>query len=190
MVDRADSDLIKRAQEGDTEAFEQLFEPLRSLAFAVAVRIVGQNDAEDVVMTAFLKAWQALPRFSGKSSLKTWLYRITHNCALDHIRSRQRRKEVSLQSDDDDRDMLAGMPDTEQRPADEIVANAELAERIDWALLQLPSDHRVALELRFNDGLSYAEIAASTGVSIGTVMSRLFYGKRKLQRILEEEGEE
>jgi len=89
-VDRHQAEQLERARKGDVEAFAEVFEALRPLVFSVANRLVGPNDAEDVVMETYLKAWQGLPRFRGKSSLKTWLYRISRNCSLDFIRSRQR----------------------------------------------------------------------------------------------------
>jgi RNA polymerase sigma-70 factor, ECF subfamily len=178
--------LISRAKKGDMDAFAALFEGLRSMVFLVASKLVGPVDADDVVMETFLKAWKAIPNFRGDSSLKTWVYRMTHNCAMDLIRSRQRRAERHVQADGEgERDLLADMPDPAAKGADELVAESELAHRVGRALQQLPEAHRVAVALRYTDGLSYTEIAAATGVSIGTVMSRLFNGKRKLRRILE-----
>ena len=120
--------------------------------------------------------------------MSSWLYRITHNCATDHIRRRDRSREVSLDAPDASgrtpRDALA---DTRgARPSDAIEA-AEQALVVDQALACLPDTHRLALLLRYADGFSYAEIAAATGTRIGTVMSRLFNAKRKLQMFLEED---
>jgi len=179
--------LIADAQAGDMDAFAALFEALRPMAFAVASRLIGPDDADDVVMEAYLKAWQALPRFSGRSSLKTWLYRITHNCALDMIRARDRRKErVAQEPAEESGRTLETLPDETARAPDEDTVRAELAGEVREALVRLSREHRLTLEFRFADGLSYAEIAAATGVSIGTVMSRLFNAKRKLRRVLEE----
>jgi RNA polymerase sigma-70 factor (ECF subfamily) len=178
--------LLSRAQQGDVEAFARLFENLRPAVLAVARRVAGMDDAEDVVMETYLKAWQALPRFRSRSSLKTWLYRIAYNCSLDFVRSRQRRKEVALSGDDSEQTVLERTPDEKQPTPDETIAGGELAEMVRGAMGQLPQEHRVALQLRFCDDLSYAEIAAATGVSIGTVMSRLFYAKRKLRKIIDD----
>lgn len=179
--------LVGKAQQGDMDAFAVVFEGLRMDVFKVAYRLVGADDANDIVMDAFLKAWQAIPRFGGRSSLRTWLYRITYNCAIDYLRSRQRRGEESLAAGTED-----GRPrdveDESSRRPDEIMAGRELAEEMSSALSLLPYEHRVTLELRYSDGLSYLEIASATGVSVGTVMSRLFNGKRKLRRILETES--
>ena len=88
-MNREEKALLEKAGNGDMDAFAELFEPLRSMAYAVACRIVGANDAEDVVMKAYLKAWQSLPRFRGGSSTKTWLYRITYNVTCDWLRRRR-----------------------------------------------------------------------------------------------------
>lgn len=177
--------LLERARSGDVDAFAELFEDMRSTLFSVACRLVGPVDADDVVMETYLKAWQAIPRFSGRSSLKTWLYRITHNCALDHIRKRQRTKEHTMPSNDGERDLLAEIADERTGTPDELAEKAELVLQVREALKRLSRDHAVALQLRYSDGLSYAEIAAATGVSLGTVMSRLFNAKRKLRTVLE-----
>jgi RNA polymerase sigma-70 factor (ECF subfamily) len=179
--------LLDQAQKGDVEAFAALFEPLRRSTWLVALRLVGPNDAEDIVMETYLKAWQAIPRFNRKSSLKTWLYRVTYNCAVDFLRSKQRRKEQSPERPDSTESAWARMPDEKTVTPDKNVENAELRGMVQSNLARLPEEHRTTLLLRFVDGLSYSEIAAATGVSQGTVMSRLFYGKRRLRKLLQTE---
>ncbi len=179
--------LIRRARKGDADAFAEAFEPLRSMIYAVAYRLVGPDDAEDVVMQTYLKAWQAIPRFGGRSALKTWLYRIARNCALDLIRSRGRRRERVL-SQEELESPAAQFPDPSQPQPDEVVVRSETAALVQEAMRGLSPEHRTALQMRFSDGMSYAEIAAATGVAIGTVMSRLFNAKRKLRAILENEA--
>lgn len=181
---------LEKARQGDAAAFAEVFEELRPSVFAVASRLVGPDDAEDVTMQAFLRAWQALPEFQGRSSLKSWLYRIAYNCALDRVRQKQRSPEVKLTPLDSEAgeasDPLEELPD-EHVPAPSARLEAvETQLRVKRALARLPPEHRVALELRYSDDLSYVEIAQATGVSIGTVMSRLFNAKHKLQRALAE----
>jgi RNA polymerase sigma-70 factor, ECF subfamily len=180
--------LVWKARLGDMDAFAAVFEGMRADVYKVAYRLVGADDANDIVMDAFLKAWQAIPRFVGRSSLRTWLYRITYNCAIDYLRSRQRRGEESLSSGSEESGVREVADETSGRP-DEIVAGRELAEEMALALSLLPYEHKVTLELRYSDGLSYLEIASATGVSVGTVMSRLFNGKRKLRKLLEAESQ-
>ena len=185
IVGESVEELVKRAQRGDMEAFATVFEGLRPDVFRVACRLVGVDDAKDIVMDAFLKAWQAIPRFAARSSLRTWLYRITYNCAVDYLRGRQHRGEEPLSESGVETDQIPDLQDTSSRRPDEILSGMELAEKMAAALVRLPIEHRATLELRYSDGLSYTEIASATGVSIGTVMSRLFNGKRKLRKILE-----
>lgn len=178
---------LRRAQSGDTEAFAAVFEGLRPMVTAIAVRMLGPADGEDAVMEIFLKAWKALPGFSARSSLKTWLYRIAMNHCNDHLRYRVRHPEEPLPEDGEGRlrDIPAPPQDT---PLDQLMDRDRQA-LLDRCLARLPEIHRVVLLLRYADGLGYGEIAAATGVSAGTVMSRLFHARRKLLAMLKEEGE-
>jgi RNA polymerase sigma-70 factor, ECF subfamily len=183
------TDLLAKAQHGDMDAFAELFEPLRPMVHAVAVRLVGTSDADDVVMDTYLKAWQSLPKFAGRSSLKTWLYRLAYNGAVDMVRAQKRRPDrVRPASAGDEADGDVEVPDLRQTTPSEALIRTELAHRISAAMEHMPLEHRAVLWLRFVDGLSYAEIARISGVAIGTVMSRLFYGKRRLRKLLSEEG--
>jgi len=181
-----DTEWLEKAQHGDAEAFAGAFETLRPSVFAVACRLAGPDDAEDVVMDTYLRAWQALPNFEGRASLKSWLYRIAFNCATDLRRRRKRSPEVRVEPADDGQDAMERVADPEAVLPGEVLEADETRAQLARALRQLPEDHRVVLELRYMDGLSYAEIAAATGIGIGTVMSRLFNAKRKLQRVVAE----
>jgi RNA polymerase sigma-70 factor (ECF subfamily) len=185
-MEAPDQALLEQARRGDAEAFARLFEPWRATLYSVACRLVGESDAEDVVMDTYLKAWRALPGFSGRSALRTWLYRIAHNCALDCLRARRHTVSENEGRERDDDGAARDWPDTKQRSPAEAVAGAEVTDLVGQAMAQLGDEHRTTLLLRFADELSYAEIAAATGVSIGTVMSRLFNGRRRLQRLLAE----
>jgi RNA polymerase sigma-70 factor (ECF subfamily) len=185
MRDNADG-LLEQARRGDVDAFAAVFEDLRPAAFGVAARLVGAEDANDVVMDTYLKAWQALPGFRGQSTLKTWLYRITRNCALDHLRKRRREGQHVVAEPEDFAER--GVEDERQLPPDRQMEADELRDFVRAGLSRLSPDHRLALELRYGDGLSYAELAAATGVSIGTVMSRLFHARRRLRSVLRSSG--
>ena len=176
--------LLRQARDGDMEAFAALFEPLRAKLFAVACRLVGPSDADDVVMEAFLKAWRALPRFGGRATLSTWLCRIVHNQAMDMLRQRQRRAGRELRGEDTEA-VLTVTEDPAQPTAAAQAMRGETADIVREAVDELPDPHRSALMMRYADDLSYAEIAAASGVSIGTVMSRLFNAKRKLRQALD-----
>jgi RNA polymerase sigma-70 factor (ECF subfamily) len=176
------AELLERARKGDVDAFLALFEESRSTIHAVAWRLVGPDEAEDMVMETYLRAWKSVPGFSGRSSVRTWLCRIAHNCSVDWLR--KRRHVVQPVEAGSDEGEGVQFVDPRQRAAPELIAGAELQAAIDSALETISPDHRAVLLLRFSDGLSYGEIAAATGVSIGTVMSRLFNGRRKLLKAL------
>lgn len=174
------------ARHGDVDAFAQLFEEHRPTLHRVAYRLVGADDCDDVVMETYLKAWQALPRFRGGSSLRTWLCRIAHNCGLDLLR-RERRRHAGQVTDNnpESEPLLNRIPDERSPAPDREAALHDLGELLRRTMQELSPAHRTVLQLREVDGLSYLEIAATTGVSLGTVMSRLFHARRSLRRKLE-----
>ena len=181
-VKAKEQSLLARAKQGDMDAFAELFDPLRPRIRAVAYRLLGDSDADDMVMDTFLKAWQALPGFAGRSALSTWLCGIARNRALDIIRKRQREaKYVTPEGELKDID---SRPDPLTDDAPEQIARGEDRAQVRRALQEVPELHRQALLLRYVDELSYAEIATALDLSIGTVMSRLFNAKRKLAQAL------
>lgn len=188
MDEAGTTELLERARRGDTDAFAGLFEAARPTVQAVAYRLVGPSEAEDVVMETYLKAWKALPGYNGRGSLRTWLCRIAHNCAVDWIRARRHIAEPEGAGIEAAGSGVDDLPDPRQRTPAELVAAAETGALIQAALGQLGPEHRTTLLLRFSDGLSYSDIAASTGVSIGTVMSRIFNGRRQLMKRIRELG--
>ncbi len=189
-MEQLNGDWLRRAQNGDAEAFAQVFESLRGTVFAVAARLVGPDDAEDVTMETFLRAWQGVSQFNGRSSLKSWLYRIAHNCAIDAIRKRKRQREIHPEHDAEGRDRMEAVADEAvEHPASGLERDED-REVLDRALQALPEEHRLILLLRYSEGLSYGEIAAAAGLPIGTVMSRLFNGKRKLKQHLRAESDD
>ena len=179
-----EEELLTKAQEGDMEAFALVFEEYRSMCYAVAYRVAGPNDADDIVMETFLKSWRAIPRFSRRSTLKTWLYRITHNCSLDFLRKRNRRKDRVMSMDENDERTIDDLEDTKQKRPGDAIVKEETNSMLRDAMMQLDETHRTILAMRFTDELSYSDIAEVLDISIGTVMSRLFNAKRKLKKIV------
>lgn len=178
--DPPDTDLVRRAREGDRNAFRQLVERHQRAAFALAMGMLRHEaDARDALQEAFLKAFRSLDGFHGDAAFSTWLYRIVSNACID----RRRRRKITVEADDanlgavDSSPTLAVMPRSPHRELE----RHRLGERIGAALEKLPDYHRDTVILREVEGLSYAEIAEATGVSIGTVMSRLFHARQKLQ---------
>ena len=170
-----DLELIHRSQAGDTEAFGQLVTKYRAKILARLHGIVhNEHDARDLAQEGFLKAWHSIRQFKGRSSFYTWLYSITVNLAIESLRRRRRRFEVELDH---------AIPSSVPSPRANYQYN-EIRQHINAALAQLSPEHRVVIVLKVMEDLQYQEIAKTLNVSVGTVMSRLFYGRKKLQSIL------
>ena len=168
-----DSELIARYSQGDRTALDALFDRYRLLTYRVAYRLLGQEaDALDAVQEGFIKVLRHLDRFQGRSTFKTWLLRVVSNAALDLGRKRARRPSQSLES--------LGMTGGDDEPAlpesdpGQSLEQLDLRQQLDRALATLPEVQRQTLILHIEGDLSYREIADVMGISIGTVMSRLF----------------
>lgn len=185
-----DRDLVRRVQEGDQEAFRTLFERYHRRAYAVAYGVVkNKQDALDVVQDGFVKVHRHIGSFQGTSSFYTWLYRIIMNLAIDHVRRRRNAK--GLEYDDRvgrDDDEIAGdgtlLPRILDANPGKTVIRRELLARIQGALEELPEYHRAVILLREVEGLSYEEMAEVLDVPKGTIMSRLFHARKKMQAAL------
>jgi RNA polymerase sigma-70 factor, ECF subfamily len=181
-----DRELIILAQKGDRTAFRKLVERHQRRAFSIAVGLVrDENDARELVQEAFLRVYKGLHSFQGSSTFFTWLYRIITNLAIDLMRKPGRR-EVELteaQSVDDEADLPLVARIDGADPID-VVRRREIATRIQAALDELPPYHRGVILMREIEGMSYEEMAQAMGVSKGTIMSRLFHARQKLQRAL------
>lgn len=184
----ADADLVRRAQAGDARAFDSLVTRYRGKVFGMCYHLVqNEQDAWDLAQEAFIKAWRALASFKGDSAFYTWIYRIAHNAGYDWLRKKRIQGEGEF-NDEVSRPIAAGaeaVPKGDRRP-DEVLKNRELGDRIKDAIAQLSPEHRTAVLLREVEGLSYEEIAEVMEISLGTVMSRLFYARKKLQELLKD----
>lgn len=183
----SDEELIARTRRGDRAAFQGLVEKYQRRIYAVTYGLLGnREDALDAVQDAFIKAYNSLDKFKGKSGFYTWLYRIASNAAIDLGRKTSRRDEVEFREDieaDEEKGSYPAGPASEN-PADELMRK-ELGELIEEAIGELPPEQRTAIVLREIEGLSYREIAKVMKCSQGTVMSRLHYGRKRLQELLE-----
>jgi RNA polymerase sigma-70 factor, ECF subfamily len=182
-----DRALIALAQNGDKAAFRKLIERHQRRAFAVAVGLVrDENDAKELVQEAFVRVFKSLATFQGGSSFFTWLYRIITNLSIDLIRRPSRQiAEADVRELDENREPdfpLVSRIEGDD-PAD-VVRRSEIAVKLRDALEALPEYHRAVIVMREVDGMSYDEIAEALEVSKGTVMSRLFHARQKLQRAL------
>lgn len=184
-----DFELVAKSQAGDATAFNELVTRYRSRAFAMIYNMVrNEQDAWDLAQDGFLKAWKSIGRFRGQSSFYTWLYRILMNVSIDWLR----KKHVEGGTEFDDSFGLKNVapgattaPKAELQPAEKI-SDREIRERIDAAIAKLSPEHRAAIVMRELDGLEYSEIATAMDCSVGTVMSRLFYARKKLQSLLKD----
>ena len=179
-----DRRLILRAQAGETGAFRLLVERHQRRVFAIALGLVrDEQDAREIAQEAFLRVHKGLPQFHGGSSFFTWLYRIVTNLSIDLMRKPSRREaelHFALEIDDGESNVL---PATDADPYD-VVRRGQLGGRISQALEQLPPYHRGVILMREVEGMSYEEMAEAMQVSKGTIMSRLFHARKKLQRAL------
>jgi len=181
-----DAELVRRCQEGRHDAYETLVVRYRGRIYALILNMTGNDaDAWDLSQDVFLKAWKALPRFEARSQFFTWLYRIAHNVTYDWLRKRR----ISPGTEFDDalgQTPAAGavtVPQGSTAPDDRL-RNKEVGARIAGALKELSPEHRAVVLLKEVDGLSYQEIADAVGCTLGTVMSRLFYARKRLQTLL------
>ena len=172
-----ESDLIGRAQRGDTHAYEELVYAHQGIAFRTAYLIAGNAaDAEDAAQDAFVKAWRALGRFREGAPFRPWLLQIVANEARNRRRSAGRRAHLALRA-------ATEQPSGDAAPSPEAsLLSAELRDTLLAAVNELPEDQRTVIALRFFAGLSEHEVAEALGLPEGTVKSR---SARALERLRE-----
>jgi RNA polymerase sigma-70 factor (ECF subfamily) len=180
-----DQTLVRAAQKGDMAAFEELVARHRDKIYARAYSMVrNEEEAIDLSQEAWVKGWQRLVQFQGESSFGTWMTRIVINLCLDHLRKQKRQRSESIDAmDEESGGVERQMPVVMVNPTAGL-ERSELRQRIDRALGQLSHEHRTVLVLHEFEEMEYKEIAKTMGCSIGTVMSRLFYARRKLAALL------
>jgi RNA polymerase sigma-70 factor (ECF subfamily) len=181
-VNRDEAELISRCQKGDQDAFKEIFDHYHKKVYRIAYGVVRRReDALDIVQEVFIKLFHSIRNFKGKSHFYTYLYRIAMNASIDHTRKMGKFPSSSL----DEEGSIQLSERAEKRP-DQILLHKELERRVNMAMEKLPTDQRMALILREGEGFSYQEMAEAMGCSIGTVMSRLHYGRKKIQEFLKE----
>lgn len=184
---KGDHDLVQRVQAGDSAAFRTLYDKYHRRAFAVAMGVVkNEDDALDAVQNAFIKVHKNIHRFQGSSSFYTWLYRIVMNVSIDHVRRTSRRKtldfdERALHEESEVAGDGALVPRVTDANPGKAALRRELGSAIQAALAQLPEHHRAVIVLREIEGMSYEEMAEALEVPKGTIMSRLFHARKKMQ---------
>jgi RNA polymerase sigma-70 factor, ECF subfamily len=188
QVDVSELDLVKQCQAGQTEAFDQLVNRYRSRVFAMIYNMVhNEQDAWDLAQDSFVKAWKSIKRFRGQSSFYTWLYRIVMNVTIDHARKKQIKGAGTEFNDEvklgEIEPAARTAPRSEPLPHRQM-ERREIRARIDAAIAQLTPEHRAVILMKETEDMQYHEIAEALGCSIGTVMSRLFYARKRLQNLL------
>lgn len=183
-----DLELVQKAREGDTVAFDELVEKYTPKLYGLVYHMTSNHeDTNDILQDVFAKAYRALKRFRGKSTFYTWIYSIATNMTLNFLKKRNRRRAMSLNDVDlaieNDKDFIEATSKSD--PVRE--ANiSELQERLNMAMQELSEDHRAVVTMFDIQGMPHAEISKILGVSEGTVRSRLFYAHRQLQSYLED----
>lgn len=187
----ADLELVRRAQKGDVKAFEDLLGRYRRKVFGLAMGMVGnRDDAMDVMQDAFVRVYRHLGSFQGDSSFYTWVYRITMNLCIDHVRKAARMRaapyEDRLAHDNVDQGDFPILPVRHDVNPGKAARRHEVMEKLARALEDLPPHHRAVIVMREFEGLTYEEMAQVMQVPKGTIMSRLFHARHKLQKALAE----
>jgi len=178
--------LVARCLSGDGFAFSRLVALHEGMVVNLSQRLLGdREEARDLAQDVFLQVFRTLGRFQGRSSLKTWIYRITVNQCRNRQRWwRRRRRDRAVSLDQLKPTDEARLASGQGAPAFEHVARREAAQRVQAALLGLSFDHRSILVLREVEGMRCEEIAATLGVPEGTVKSRLARAREQLRRLL------
>jgi RNA polymerase sigma-70 factor (ECF subfamily) len=181
----ADDKLVRLAQRGDMLAFEELVGRHKDKIYARAFSMMrNEDEAVDLSQEAWVKGWQRLKQFQGDSSFVTWMTRIVINLCLDQLRKQKRHRTESIElMEEESGGVERQMPVVTINPT-EGLERSELRQRIDKALAQLSMEHRTVLILHEFEELEYKEIAKRMQCSIGTVMSRLFYARRKMANLM------
>jgi RNA polymerase sigma-70 factor (ECF subfamily) len=176
---------LQRALAGDLDAFNRIVELHQRAVFNLCLRMIGSAPAaEDATQDAFISAYRHLGSFRG-GSFRPWLMRIAANACTDELRRRGRRPALSLDAPPPGGEEPIDVADAAPGPEAQAL-RSEQAAAIQAALLRLPNDQRLAVIMCDMQGYAYEEIATATGVSLGTVKSRIARGREKLRSLLVE----
>ena len=180
VPESTESALIDRCRRGDAEAFGRFVDLYQARVIGFVRRMVANaDDAADIAQETFLRAFQSFNRFDGRSSVRTWLFRIAHNLCIDRSRRLDRRVEEASLIDGEDESVLE--ISDERWPPDRILLDDELREAIDRGIGSMSEKLRAVLLLHDREELAYDEIGAALDIPVGTVKSRLFLARAHLQ---------
>ena len=180
----AEQALVDRSRRRDLDAFAKIVDAYQARIFGFVKRMIrNDEEAQDVTQEVFIKAFQAMHRFDGRSSLRTWLFKIAHNLCVDRVRRQDRAPSSSSLTAMTDEDETIDLPDYRWSPED-VVLNDELATVVEHAIETMSDKLRTVLLLHDKEDMAYEEIAAAVDVPVGTVKSRLFLARAHLQKHL------
>jgi len=183
-----DEELVLKSQQGDIHAFDELVERYHGKIYGLTYNMTSnREDAEDLTQEVFMKAFQALPRFKGKSSFYTWLYRIAVNKTINYRKKRNKKRAMSLDQFDNEIKLDDVYHDLTSKGSPlRNLSLSELQKKLNEAMQTLSEKHRTVVVLHDMQGVPHEEIAKMVGASVGTIRSRLFYARRQLQAELTE----
>lgn len=185
-MQREHAPLIRRAVAGDSAAFEELIRGEEKYIYCVILHYMGDvHEAEDCLQEVMLKVYRALSTYRSDCSFRTWVSAIASNYCKDQLRKRKNKRDVSIDEMDENGEQL---PSRASSPETEYIAG-ESYRALLRAIDELPKDMRQTVLLREMDGLSYDEIADTTGQEIGTVRSRLNRARAKLRKFVQDNPE-
>ena len=175
------SEIIARCKNGDLDAFRDLVERHQSFAFALAFRLLcNEEDAKDAVQESFVRVWRHLARFNPRQKFTTWLYRIVANLCYDRLKARKRRARIMVAADDDELPTIITSPLLVEKE----LANREIAAIIERLAGGLSSKQRMVFVLRDLQDLDMEEIVHITGMSMGSVKTSLYLARRAIRERL------
>lgn len=185
--DLEDLDWVEATLRGDSGAFARIYEKYRERVFRVLFGVVrNREDALEATQEVFVKIHRALPRFDPRARFFTWAYRIAVNQGIDMLRQRKVRKEQQYE-EEQQLGESSGRGSARFVAAEKELERKEVLERLEAALETLSEEHRTVFLLYSYEGLSYGDIADVVGIPIGTVMSRLFYARKRMKEQLPRE---
>ena len=180
--------VVQKVQAGNVGAFDQLVQKYREHIFSVVYNMTGnREDASDLTQETFIKAFQAIGRFKGKSAFFTWIYRIAVNNTMTFLKKNRRRRFVNYENINEEvatSEIIERL--TAKNRTEKGALVQELQEKLNESLQKLSPKHRTVVILHEIEGLEHAEIAEITKTSVGTVRSRLHYAKQQLQAYLKD----
>ncbi len=190
-MEHNDLELVDRIQSGDQDAFKDLVEKYQRKVYSICYGMLKDSESSmDVSQEVFIKVYRYIGKFNRDSSFYTWLYRITVNMCIDHIRKNSRVKQVeyddALSHDGEVDGEEHILPSTLGLHPDKVYGRKELRQKMLEALETLSEKHRTILILREVEGLSYEEMADVLNISKGTVMSRLYHARRYFQEAIKD----